>query len=1595
MKKLLLLSAILFLGSFLKAQSNFVRQDSVFARATDCTGGVSVCIDSVNYLNTLDMTFRLDGQPFTGATQECRALPFVQYQYAISFGSGETGIDGFKLNSWSVNGVTFSINKFPNFSVLADSMKKWDPLSNWAFDATGNLIIGYPPPSNVYSDQSITGLNTNTSNTIQIQSGTFYQGLKFKVPAGIHKFELTQNATSQKDTVTLLAACIQRDTVQTAIGLGTGSNAKFCMNTSQLLGTPQSASFKNICANPTTHVNFNTPNNFCIAYSPQTVGTDTACLVVCDQYGFCDTTILAVTAFKQRSTNQTFTDFVDVGQTKVRCAKKPFGTLNLFQNYCLSSSGTNAQMTLDPFGGCLNIKGLTAGVDTACLAVCNVDNICDTSIFIISVGAGVNVTVLDTIVLDSSIVSRCNISIPTGTINFFKNICAAGLNVEFKLDTIAGCINYKGLKLGTDSACVRVCNTTGTCDTTIFKVTTKNYIIGTKKIVLDSVDLGVTKARCDITKPTGTIVSFKNICSANSGSKVQFTLDTVAGCINFKGIAVGIDSACVQVCNKDKTCDTTIFIIKTTLKIQPSSKTVYFDSIFINGTTKSDNRIKRPSGTIASYKFYGAVGNKIQFALDSSINTFAYKGILPGTDTVSFSVCNTEGACDTSIFYVTALPVVVPISSKTVYFDTIPLNGTTKVDTRIKRPSGTISTYAFYGITGTNIQFTLDSSTNSFTYKGLAVGTDTISFSVCNTNGDCDTSIFYVTAKLVPVQGRSFAFNDSIIVGGQDQNRCGLIVKPLGTIKSVKNICALKSGTHALITLDSATNCINFKGLAVGNDTACIEVCNTLNTCDTTNFYVKVKPFVQGRKTTLIDSVTLSPYPLVRCDINIPSGNIYSFNNYCPQNSGQQVTFTLDAATRCVSIRGIAVGVDSACIRVCNTEGVCDTTLYIIQAKTSITKKKGATYVISDTITVGLNSQKCGLSYPTAQVLKSFKNNCPQFSGTNIAFVVDSVNKCIKYTGLTPGVDTACVLACDINDICDTTLVYIRALAAVPVVQLFRKYVYWDTLGAGVTTKSYSGFTKPTGATTMVNYCPNAGNNISFVLDVPNFKVTYGILSANPKPDSACIKICNASNVCDTTIIYIAIKQAPLTERVDTIRLKVNQRVSYCPDISRIAGSPITNLKFSKPSSFDNVKIALDNASANKCAKIDGLTVGTDTVYLVVSNTAGATDSTKLFIIVEAGTYVPAAKFDSVFLRIGQLTPSVCIDTTDLFSGNITSIKSCTPVAFNIAMMTIDSVTKCVKFRGLALGRDTACVELCNDKGLCQKTFIITTVSNNLPPVASTEIVTVKLGKDSLFTNIDSSQILGKIDTLFDACPGKNGLFALMVLDRDTRTVKITGRAIGSDTLCLVIYNRANNLYDTTFIVANVIDSATNFNIKAIDDFDSVRFGSTLIFKLYDNDTLLKRTPTSLNIITQPTKGTVEIISVNQGTVKYEPFKVPAACGVDSFRYEVCVNGTFCSQAVVIVEVKCNAELKAYNAISPNGDRDNEFFVIDGLQNYPNNTLLVFNRWGNEVLKAKNYENDWSGTWKDKILPDGTYYYLLRNDDNNEIILSGYVQIQR
>lgn len=102
---------------------------------------------------------------------------------------------------------------------------------------------------------------------------------------------------------------------------------------------------------------------------------------------------------------------------------------------------------------------------------------------------------------------------------------------------------------------------------------------------------------------------------------------------------------------------------------------------------------------------------------------------------------------------------------------------------------------------------------------------------------------------------------------------------------------------------------------------------------------------------------------------------------------------------------------------------------------------------------------------------------------------------------------------------------------------------------------------------------------------------------------------------------------------------------------------------------------------------------------------------------------------------------------------------------------------------------------------------------------------------------------------------------------------------------------------------------------------------------------------------------------------------------------EAC-NQVFMAESVIRVN-DCKIEIP--NVITPNGDGHNDYFVIEGLENYPRTSLYIMDRNGKKVFESNNYQNDWGA----ENLESGTYYYLLRLNDDNKTEKGGAISVIR
>ncbi len=107
-----------------------------------------------------------------------------------------------------------------------------------------------------------------------------------------------------------------------------------------------------------------------------------------------------------------------------------------------------------------------------------------------------------------------------------------------------------------------------------------------------------------------------------------------------------------------------------------------------------------------------------------------------------------------------------------------------------------------------------------------------------------------------------------------------------------------------------------------------------------------------------------------------------------------------------------------------------------------------------------------------------------------------------------------------------------------------------------------------------------------------------------------------------------------------------------------------------------------------------------------------------------------------------------------------------------------------------------------------------------------------------------------------------------------------------------------------------------------------------------------------------------------------------------------------CSDTIEITVTQLECELpKGNDIVTPNDDKYNDTWFILNIHKYPDNEVFIYTRWGERVYHEKGYVNGegWDGTYIGKLLPAGTYYYIIdtgeEEKDGSKILVKGAVSL--
>lgn len=83
------------------------------------------------------------------------------------------------------------------------------------------------------------------------------------------------------------------------------------------------------------------------------------------------------------------------------------------------------------------------------------------------------------------------------------------------------------------------------------------------------------------------------------------------------------------------------------------------------------------------------------------------------------------------------------------------------------------------------------------------------------------------------------------------------------------------------------------------------------------------------------------------------------------------------------------------------------------------------------------------------------------------------------------------------------------------------------------------------------------------------------------------------------------------------------------------------------------------------------------------------------------------------------------------------------------------------------------------------------------------------------------------------------------------------------------------------------------------------------------------------------------------------------------------------------------------NTFTPNGDNYNDTWVLENIELYPNASVKIFNKWGNELFSSENGYTPWDGTHNGNPLPSEVYYYIIKLNNPEDNTYTGSLTIIR
>lgn len=118
----------------------------------------------------------------------------------------------------------------------------------------------------------------------------------------------------------------------------------------------------------------------------------------------------------------------------------------------------------------------------------------------------------------------------------------------------------------------------------------------------------------------------------------------------------------------------------------------------------------------------------------------------------------------------------------------------------------------------------------------------------------------------------------------------------------------------------------------------------------------------------------------------------------------------------------------------------------------------------------------------------------------------------------------------------------------------------------------------------------------------------------------------------------------------------------------------------------------------------------------------------------------------------------------------------------------------------------------------------------------------------------------------------------------------------------------------------------------------------------------------------------------------FETGKTRFELGLGSYSVSVS-DAAYCKGLTTILLDMGHGSVSIPNAITPNADGANDYWIIKALENYPDAIVTVFDRSGKVVFESSaGYPEAWDGRYNNEYLPMGTYYYVIKLNEFLDLV---------